>query len=197
MEETIKLNRTVTYDVYPPTEHIDPVPFFSQPNPCQSKLFSHRMLASPLRSLVIAKIKDPLRKALEAGKSFPEIVCLLIMVLLTAWRIRKHVGKVTYQNSVFKNTHVILDMGELIHECYHNKMRSKMVESAIEVIAAIGEHDPHYRHILYCLALYVIKRAAEGGWITNIESVPKDLKPCWDNQKFLGGLEYGYSREKR
>ena len=176
-----------SYDVYPATAHIDPEPFFSQPDACQSKLFSHRMLAAPLRYYVIEKIKDPLRKALEAGKSFPQLVALLITIMITAWRIRKHVGKVTHYNSVWKNTHVLLDLGILISQCHHNKMRAKMLDSAIEVIVAIAEHDPYWRHILYSGVNYLIKRANEGKWITVNEGVPEVLKPWWDEEKFLGG----------
>ena len=177
----------MSYQVYPPTSHIDPIPFWSQPSPCQEKLFSHRMLASPLRKYVIEEIKDPLRKALIAGKSFPHLVMTFITIIVTAWKIRKYVGKVTRENSVFRNVHVLLDLAQLVKGCHHNPGREAMVNSATEIAIAVIEHDPYYRHIAYSMANYIINQAEAGRWVT-LSEPPPALKSYWDENKFQGGI---------
>tara|TARA_Y100000310_G_C20590480_1_gene767740 strand:+ start:185 stop:649 length:465 start_codon:yes stop_codon:yes gene_type:complete len=151
------------------------------------------MLSFPLRDYVIKNIKDPLRRSLTAGSSFYCLVKVFITILVTAWKIRKHVGKVTKENSVFRNVHVFLDLAELVKECHHNQSRELMLNSANEIAIAIVEHDPYWRYIFYRMVTYLIRQAEVGRWVLADEPPPKALKPCWDEEKFEGGISDGFS----
>lgn len=175
--------------VYPPNPHIDPAPFFSQPDACQGKLFSHRMLASPLRQVVIAKIKDPLRVALENAKGFPSLVILFWTILMTAWRIRKHVGKVTKYNSVYKLTHVILDLAGVVKECHLNSARAIMMNSALEILAAVNEHDRYYQTPLMRSLQYIIKKVEAGELSLEPDPLHKDIAHCWNEKRLKAAVE--------
>ncbi len=183
------MERNYSYDVYPPNPHIAPVPFWSQPDARQEKLFAHKMLLPPLRQYVIKKIKDPLRKALIARQSFLNLVVVLITIIVVAWRLRKHVGKVTKENSVFKNVHIMLDLAELVKQCHHNRGRDLMLNSFNEIGVAICAHDPYWRYIAFKMADYLIKQAEAGNWVMTDEPPPKVLAPCWDEAKFQGGYD--------
>uniref|UniRef100_A0A6M3KZD2 Uncharacterized protein n=1 Tax=viral metagenome TaxID=1070528 RepID=A0A6M3KZD2_9ZZZZ len=181
MSEVVTITHT---KVYPLTNHIDPIPFFEAGNK-QGDLFSHKMLSYPLRDIVIEKIKAPMMDSLKAGKSFPNLVMVFVTLLITAWRIRKYVGKVTKENSVFKNVHVWLDAIEMVKECHHNQGRDLMVNSAMEIIAAIIEHDHYYRGIAYRIAGFIIKKAEAGEWIVEPDPPQNEFKKCWDENKYM------------
>ena len=188
-EELTKITHTEVFQVYPPTRHIDPAPFFSRPGWKQTDLFQHKMLAQPLRQRVI-EIKDGLRIVLSKGASFWNLVLVFVHILLMAWRIRKYVGKVTKQNAVYKNVHVMLDLADLIKQCHRNPSREPMVNSSMEIAEAIVEHDSYYRGIFYRMVYYIHKKIEAGEWILDIEPFPKDLAHCWDDNKFFGGEKW-------
>jgi len=173
--------------IYPATNQIDPIPFF-EAGGTQEKLFSHRMLSYPLRDTVI-NIKDVLRKALITSMSFPNLAMVFISVIMTAWRIRKYVGKVTKENSVFKNVHVWLDATQMVKECHHNPGRELMVNSAMEITAAIMEHDHYYRGIAYRIAKFIIKKAEAGEWVVEPDPPLNEFKTAWDENKYMEVIE--------
>jgi len=181
-EETIQIKQTRTYEVYPPTARIDPTPFFSQTDACQDKLFSHRMLASPLRQYVIEKIKDPLRVALEKTGSLWSYVVLFFIIFQTAKRLKKHVGKVTKENSVYVTTHRLLEHKERFMRLHHHGTRTKMLLAVYDIIIAENEHDPYYQYILSWEAEGIAKDVISGRWPRYSEP-PKDLRPYWDYEK--------------
>ena len=161
---------------------IDATHFFSQPAPCfQEKLFSYRMLASPLRKYVIDKIKDPLRIALEKTGSFWSYIVLFFVIIQTADRIRGKVGKVTKENSIYVTTHRLLEHKERFMELHHNKGRDRMMEAAYDIAIAVNEHDNYYQFIIGEEAEQVFRDILSGKWPLN-EEPPKVLKPCWNKE---------------
>ena len=110
-------------------ELLDVKPYFSQPIATQDMLISEKMLIGKWRNYVIEKAKDPLRIALEKSGSFWSYIVLFFIILRTANRLRKNIGKVTKENTIFSLTHLLIDKKELFSKMHHNPCRDKMFEA--------------------------------------------------------------------
>lgn len=159
---------------------LDASHFFAQPDSCQEKLFSYRMLG-PFRKYVIGEVKNPLRFALEKTSSFWSLVVLFFTVIQTAYRIKSKVGKVTKGNSLYISTHRLLEYKEKLEKLHHNPGRDRMMEAAFDIIIAGNEHDNYYQYILGWVAEQVASDVWSGRWPPNGEP-PKVLEPCWNKE---------------
>ena len=187
MTETIKIIHTKSTPIAAGfSKHIDASYLFADKEATQADLYQHKMLAA-MREPVI-EIKDCLRKAIISGKSFPELCSVFAMVVVTAWRMRRTVGKVQKSNTLFRNTHNLIDIFQLIKECHNNNNRNEMINSAGEILISVVETDRYYGHIFYMIAKAIIKLAESGKWVTEDDGVPAVLAPCWDEDKFNKGL---------
>ena len=163
--------------VYPPAKHIDVTHFFKQPEPRQDKLFQHKMLTKPLFDYVI-HVKEPLRKALSSAKSFPDILLILLYAFLFAWKIKRHIGKVTKENTIFVSTHNLIDERAELLKHHHNSHCDAMLGTAYDVALAVTGHDPYYEW-LYRWHCWQVVNQYIAGRIPPLEEPPKDLKKCW------------------
>lgn len=158
---------------------VDASIFFSQPDACQEKLFSYRMLG-PFRKYVIG-VKDTLRVAIEKAGSFWSLILLFIVMVQTAYKIRNKVGKVTKENSVYISTHRLLEHREKLAQLHKNPGRSGMCDNAFDILIAVNEHDPYYGYLMGWEAEQIANDINTGRWPPKGEP-PKVLKPCWNKE---------------
>jgi len=160
---------------------VDATHFFNQPHPDQTKLFLHKMLSFPLRDYVIKKIKDPLRIAILKAGSFWSYIILFYVIIQSARRLSKKVGKVTKENSIYITTHLLLEHKERFKQIHHNPGRDRMIESAFDIIIAGNEHDVYYQYILGWEAKQIYNDIQAGRWPLDTR-LPKVLSPCWKKE---------------
>ncbi len=160
---------------------VDLAPFWNT-GADQTKLFSHRMLAFPLRNYVIEKIKDPLRVAILKEGSFWSLIFLFFVVVRMASRLRGKVGKVTKENSIYITTHRLIEHRERFKQLHHNPGRERMLLAAYDIIIAGNEHDPYYQYILGWEARQIANDINSGMWPVDVR-LPEVLRPCWDKEK--------------
>jgi len=160
-------------DIYPPTNALDVTHFFVA-GLKQQDLFQHKMLTKPMFDYVINHIKAPFQKALESRKSIP----ILIYAFLFAWRIKKHIGKVTKENTIFVSTHNLIDEKEEFFQHHQNPHNNAMFNTGYDIMIAVDGHDPYYEWLYRWHCWQVVKQYHDGK-LPALEAPPKDLSKCW------------------
>jgi len=140
-----------------------------QHKPTDVSLF-YWMLYYPMRDFVITDVKDPIRKALEAGESLSEIMKV----------VGRSVGllpKITKENTISHNVHILIDKKEKLLSFHHNGGREKMVEAALNLDIAEYEHDIYYSFLQDWLLIELAMEIATGNW--HIAGRPFPIPQCW------------------
>ncbi len=157
---------------------IDAVPFFNSGN-SNSDLMHTKLYEAPTRHVVL-KIKDCLRKGLEQSRGFVSYFLLLIILIRTAYQLKKTVGKVTKENTIHTSTHILLDMREDFWKHHHNRGRDMMIRAAWD-IAVSTSTDPYYEWFLRWGMWEVVKLYLAGN-LPELGDPPKVLAPCWKEE---------------
>lgn len=117
-------------------------------------MITYRMLYR-WRMYVIMEVKRPLLKAiLKYAKRYPNA---------------------TKENTIWRNSHILIDFKDYFLKHYVNSGRQKMFEVALNVLIVENEHDPHYRFNLNQFAIFIADAVNSGKWDTDI----KCLDNCW------------------
>jgi hypothetical protein len=131
------------------------------------------MLYFPFRDYVIYKIKDPLRKALEAGKSFLEVMAVLKDSVLKLPKFGKE--NLTHPSAV-----LLKETLDYINEHHKNPGREEMVKHAGTLAEAEYAHDDYYAWFLDYIFVKMIVEYIKGNY------KPKNLKfpipHCWNGE---------------
>ncbi len=129
------------------------------------ELFTSKMLTYPYRSFVIKQVKRPLEK----------------VIILVADRLVEKLGKVTRDNTIQRNNHILLDIREEFFKHYTNERKIPLMRSAWELLLAEYEHDSHYRWLFDWLILEIMEEIKNGNWTPIEEKFPQP--DCWINEE--------------
>lgn len=129
----------------------------------------HRMLAQPLRNFVIEEIKKPLH----------------LTLLLVAKRFTNTFGVITKDNTIFRNTHCLIDIRDKFMFYENSPRGNALFGAAFVILLAENEHDPYYRDRYQFLIEEHIKKILSGEWEPRLEGTP--LPKFWKESQPYGG----------
>ena len=164
-------------DIYPPAHHLDASHFF-EAGLRQQDLFQHKVLTKPMFDYIVQHVKLPLNKALIAKRTIFGLVCIIWNAYLFAYKIKKHIGEVTKENTIYISTHNLIEEKEDFFKHHHNKHNDRMLDTVYDIGIAVTGHDPYYEW-LYRRHCWEIVKQYLSGRLPPLETPPKDLGKCW------------------
>ena len=127
---------------------IDMTHFAGLLNPVQEKLTQYKVLHT-YKNFIVNDYKSPLAKAI---------------VRLAKLRNNK-VGKITKENSVYRITHMLLDLKEeFFGQRYIKGSRSELLNAAWDIATCEVETNPTYRYVLQWLIFKIYNFIELGLW---------------------------------
>ena len=131
---------------------------------------SRWMLQPPFRDYVIKKIKDPIRKALEAGQSFAQVMELVKTSMSRLPRMGKG-------NILNPTTRIIMDTANQMLSYHHNPGRERMAEAGVKLVVSEHGHDIYWAYLIDYMVIMLAIEVMKGNY------KPKRLKfpvpECW------------------
>ena len=123
---------------------------YRKPRRNEAVLFTSRMLTGKMREYIIKKVKAPLRKAIILiGKRLPEP---------------------TRDNTLYRNTHILMDIRDKFFKYERNSDREELFRFAWKILIAEYEHDRYYRYRLD----WIIEEINKRGWEPRLEGWPEE-----------------------
>ena len=142
---------------------------------------AHRMLTFPWRNYVIFKIKAPLQKAIENSK---RLIQLTPALLKSAARLKTIFGDITRGNTLYPNTHCLIEHKARFLAYETCVGRVKLMEAGYDIVIAEVEHDKHYRERFDVEIEWIVEDILAGRWDPRCEGQPnKD----WNEPAPYGG----------
>jgi len=144
----------------------------------RSQMFSQMIIGYPFRDYVIRFVKNPLRFAITAAKTFSEIFTVL---KASAKRIPVELTRERCKNT---NTLVLFDIEDKFFKYEDNKAREDLFRAAFKIYKGEVEHDSYYRNRGDWFLEEQIKAILDGKWQPRPEDTPHH---CWNEPKPYGG----------
>jgi len=141
----------------------------SNPN-LTSKNIKHIILNNPLRFYFITKVKDPIRKALEAGKTLKEVIATVI-------ESAKRIPNISNEDIDHPTSRLLAEKLDEIVKYHKNSMRSEMVKQACKLLKAEHAHDDYYAWFFDYLIVELAFEVLRGTYKPKRRKFP--LSHCW------------------
>ena len=142
--------------------------FHHETNPVQHNLIGHQMLLT-WRNYVIKIIKDPLRYAIVKAKTAKDLIKPLMAAngkFLAKMELKKG-------NTIYLNTHTLMDNKKKFLLYEDNPKRAKMFEAAYNVLIFEYEHDPYYHFRFDWVVEKIVEAILLGEWMPRPEGFPQ------------------------
>ena len=144
----------------------------SNPN-LTSKNIKHIILNNPLRFYFITKVKDPIRKALEAGKTLKEVIATVI-------ESAKRIPNFSNEDIDHPTSQLLAEKLDEIVKYHTNSMRSEMVKQACKLLKAEYDHDDYYAWFFDYLIVELALEVLRGTYKPKRLKFP--LSHCWQGR---------------
>lgn len=146
------------------------IPQGYSPKPPKEPLVSYWALFGSKRDYVIKKVKAPLQKAIESGKT-------LFGISREVMSFVNKIPLLNKENTSFLNTHILIDKRELLLKYHRKSARHKLIESAFNLNIFEYEHDGYYAFIQDWLLIELAMELARGNWPPRFNKFP--IEGCW------------------
>ena len=143
------------------------------------KLYPMLVLTGKMRGYIVKKVKAPLQKALETGKSLAQVTKVIRI-------ITKRMPLLTKKNTMCKKTALLGLIEERFLEYLPVKSRKReMFKGAFKVLKFEIEHDGWYQGAYDFLLEQHMMMILTGEWPSRWENIP--FPRYWDEPKPYGG----------